>query len=211
MNRTKRLSKGLKQSYYTMFHPVNGFDAVKWENASSVKAGLLIMFLFFLVNVFDAELVGFIYNTNNPDRISILSIFAVSIGGVLLWFIANCAVSSLMFTEGKTKHIFILTCYMLLPYTIWEFFYIIASNFVAADMAPFLIMLRFIGLAWSFLILVFGTYQIHQVTVGRIFIIIALTAIGVFIMLFLMLLAYSLVQQMYIFGYTLFSEIVFRL
>jgi hypothetical protein len=206
-----RLSKGLKQCYYTLFHPVNGFDAVKWEKAGSIKSCLFIIFLFFLVNVFDAELVGFIYNTRNPDRISILSIFAVSVGGILLWFISNCAVSSLMSTEGKTKHVFILTCYTLLPYTIWEFFYIIASNFVASDMAPFLKMLRFIGITWSFLILVFGTYLIHQVTVGRIFVIIFLTALGVCIMLFLMLLAYSLVQQMYIFAYTIFSEIVFRL
>lgn len=206
-----RLSKGLKQSYYTIFHPVNGFDAVKWENAGSLKACLLIVLFFFLVNVFDAELIGFIYNTRNPDRISILSIFAVSVGGILLWFISNCAVSSLMFTEGKTKHIFILTCYTILPYSIWEFIYIIASNFVASDMAPFLTMLRFIGLAWSLIILVFGTYQVHQVTVGKVFINIFLTAFGVFIMLFLMLLAYSLVQQMYIFAYTILNEIVFRL
>jgi hypothetical protein len=211
MNRTTRLSKGLMQSYYTIFHPVNGFDAVKWENAGSIKSALLIVFLFFLVNVFDAELVGFIYNTHNPDRISILSIFAVSVGGILLWFISNWAVSSLMFTEGKTKHIFLLTCYTLLPYTIWEFFYIIASNIVASDMAPFLQMLRFIGFGWSLLLLIFGTYQIHQVTAGKVFIVIFLTALGVLIMLFLMLLAYSLVQQMYIFGYTIFNEIVFRL
>lgn len=211
MNRSQRLSKGFKQSYYTIFHPVNGFDAIKWENAGSIKASLLILFLFFLVNVFDAELVGFIYNTRNPDKISILSIFAVSVGGVFLWYISNLAVSSLMFTEGKKKHIFILTCYTLLPYTIWEFIYIIASNIVSSDMAPFLSMLRLIGLGWSLLILIFGTYQIHQVTVGKVFIVLFLTALGVFIMLFLMLLAYSLVQQMYIFGYTIFNEMVFRM
>jgi hypothetical protein len=206
-----RLSKSFKQSYYTIFHPVNGFDAVKWENAGSVRTCFFIMLLFFLVNVFDAELIGFIYNTRNPDKISILSIFAVSIGGVALWFISNWAVSSLMFTEGKTKQIFILTCYTLLPYTIWEFIYIVASNFVANDMAPFLAMLRFIGISWSFIVLFFGSYQVHQITVGKVLINLMLTVLGVFIMLFLMLLAYSLIQQMYIFAYTVFSEVVFRL
>ncbi|TAH73685.1 MAG: hypothetical protein EWM47_02745 [Anaerolineaceae bacterium] len=206
-----RLSKGFRQSYYTMFHPVNGFDAVKWENAGSIRTCFFIMFLFFLVNVFDAVLTGFIYNTRNPDRISIISIFAVSIGGIILWFISNWAVSSLMFTEGKTKHILILTCYSLLPYIIWEFIYIVASNFVPVEMAPFLSMLRFIGLSWSFLLLVFGSYQIHQISVGKVFVNILLTVLGVFIMLFLMLLGYSLIQQMYIFAYTIFSEVVFRL
>lgn len=204
------LKKGLKQVYYTMFHPVNGFDAVKWENAGSMSASILIMFLFFLVNVFEAVATGFIYNPRNPDMISVLSIFAVSIGGILLWFTSNWALSSLMFTEGKTKHIFILTCYSILPYTIWTFFYIIASNFVALDMAPFLSMLRFIGIGWSILLLIFGSYQVHQITVGKIFVNIFLTIFGVFIMLFLMLLAYSLIQQMYIFAYTLYSEVVFK-
>jgi len=206
-----RLSKGFDQSLYTMFHPVNGFDAVKWENAGSLRNCFIIMFLFFLVNVFDAVLVGFIYNTRNPDKISVPSIFAVSIGGILLWFISNWAVSSLMFTEGKTKHILILTCYSLLPYIIWEFFYIAASNFVAGEMAPFLTMLRFIGIAWSIILLIFGSYQIHQISVGKVFANIFLTIVGVLIMLFLMLLAFSLMQQMYIFAYTIFSEIVFRL
>ncbi len=211
MNRMNRLSKSFRQSYYTMFHPVNGFDAVKWENAGSLRTCFLILFLFFLVNVFDAVLVGFIYNTNNPDRISIFSIFAVSVGGTVLWFISNWAVSSLMFTEGKLRHIFILVCYSLLPYTIWEFIYIVASNFVSAEMSPFLIMLRFIGLAWSLLLLIFGSYQVHQITIGKVFVNLFLTAVGVFIMLFLMLLGYSLMQQMYIFAYTIFSEVVFRL
>mgnify|MGYP000928633436 CR=1 FL=1 len=210
MNR-RRLGKGLKQCYYTMFHPVNGFDAIKWENAGSIRTCFILILAFFLVHVFDAQLVGFIYNTHNPDKISILSIFAVSTGGILLWFISNCAVSSLMFTEGKIKQIFILTCYCLLPYIIWEFIYIIISNFVANDMAPFLAMIRFIGFAWSGILLLFGSYQIHQITVGKVFVNLFLTVLGVLIMLFLMLLAYSLVQQMYIFIYTLFSEVVFRL
>lgn len=203
--------KGMKHVYYTMFHPVNGFDSIKWENAGSVSSGIFIMFLFFLVNVFQAIATGFIYNPRNPDYVSVLSIFLVSIGGIMLWFISNLAISSLMSTEGKTKHIFILTCYSILPYTIWTFIYIVASNFVASDMAPFLTMLRFVGFAWSALLLIFGSYQVHQITIGKVFANIFLTIFGVLIMLFLMLLAYSLLQQMYIFAYTIYSEIVFRL
>lgn len=205
------LQKGIKQCYYTMFHPVNGFDAIKWQKEGSIRVSLIIMLLFFIINVFDAVVVGFIYNTNNPDKISIISIFAVSIGGILLWFVSNWAVSSLMSTEGKTKHIFILICYSLLPYIIWELFYIVASNFVANDMAPFLSMLRVIGISWSAILWIFGSYQVHQISVGTIVVNTLLTILGVFIILFIMLLAYSLIQQMYIFAYTIFSEIVFQL
>jgi hypothetical protein len=206
-----RVGAHLSHLKYTAFHPIYGFEDVKWLNKGSVGVGVGILLLFFLVNVFDAVLTGFAYNTNNPDKISVLSIFAVTVGGALLWFISNWAVSSLMFTEGKTKHMFILVCYALLPYCVWEIVYIIATNFVTLDMQLFLIVLRVIGIAWSGLLLFFGSYQIHRISVGNVLVNLLLTAFGVLIMLFLMLLGYSLLQQMYIFVYTIFSELMFRM
>ena len=44
--------EGAKQCRYTMFHPVNGFDAVKWEKKGSPAFCVLILLAFFLTNVF---------------------------------------------------------------------------------------------------------------------------------------------------------------
>lgn len=207
----KDLVNDFKKCKYTLFHPVNGFYYIKWDDTGSIKVCSVIMLLFFLVNVFDKVLTGFIYNTNNPDKISILSIFAVTIGGILLWFISNFAISSLMFTEGKIKHIFILTCYSLLPYCITQLVYIFLSNFLSGDLRPFLTMIRIIGIAWSGILLFFGSYQVHQLTVGGVLTNLLLTIFGVLIILFIMLLGYSLLQQMYVFIYTIYSEVIFRL
>jgi len=205
-----KLLRDLKYLKYTMFHPVNGMYRIKWDNRGSIGIGVAIMSLFFIVNVFEAVLKGFIYNTQNTDRISVPSIFAVSIGGILLWFISNWAISSLMFTEGKLAHIFVLTCYSLMPYCVMALVYIFLSNFFTMDLLPFLTMIRVAGIAWSAIVLFFGTYQIHQLTVGKVLVNLLLTVFGVLIMLFVMLLGYSLLQQMYIFVYTLFSEVMFR-
>ena len=139
-----------------------------------------------------------------------LSIFAISVGGVLLWFISNWAVSSLMNGEGRLGQIWLVTCYSLIPYIVFMALFILASNFTSLEMATFLYMLEGVGIVWSCLLMFFGLYQIHQMDFRQTILNILLTIFGIAVMLFLMVLLYSLFQQMYTFIYTIFSEIMFR-
>lgn len=203
--------EGAKQCRYTMFHPVNGFDQVKWEKKGSPAFCLLILAAFFLTNVFDQVLTGFIFNTYNPDKISVLSIFLITMGGFSIVYAANWAVSSLMFTEGEARNIFIVLCYTLVPYTVFQLIYIFATNFSNLELNAFLTAIRLIGFGWSAVILLFGMFYVHQVGFGKTILNLVLTVVGVLIILFLILLAFSLVQQIYTFIYTIYNEIVFRL
>lgn len=203
--------KDAEHCKYTMFHPVNGFDRMKWRNDGSVLFGMFILLCFFLVNVFDAVLTGFIFNGQNLEKISVPSIFLISIGGFFICYVANWAVSSLMFTEGKNRHIFLMLCYTLVPYTVCEMLFILGTNLVSKDMAAFLSAIRVVGFLWSGMILLLGEYYVHQLTFNKVLLNLALTVIGVIIILFLLLLGFSLVQQIYTFLFTIYNEIVFRL
>lgn len=207
----KELIQGARQCCYTMFHPVNGFDQVKWEKKGSPLFCVVILAAFFLTNVFDQVLTGFIFNTYNPDKISVPSVFLITMGGFAVVYAANWAVSSLMFTEGEARNIFIALCYTLVPYTVFELIYIFATNFSNNELVAFLTAIRIVGLLWSLVILLFGMFYVHQVGFGGTVLNLALTVIGVLVILFLILLAFTLVQQIYTFLYTLYNEIVFRL
>lgn len=98
-----------------------------------------------------------------------------------------------------------------MPYTVCDMIYILASNFTNLEMKAFLTALRVVGLLWSGLILLIGEYYVHQLTAVKVFLNLALTAAGIVILLFLLLLGYSLVQQIYAFLYTIYNEIAFRL
>lgn len=202
---------GFKQCFYTMFHPVNGFDQVKWEKKGSVVTCVFILIAFFLTNVFEQVLTGFIFNTVNPDRISVPSIFLITMGGFAIVYVSNWAAGSLMFSEGENRDIFITLCYTLVPHIVFTLLYILASNFANAELSAFLVALRVVGYIWSGMILVFGMFYIHQFSFGSLVVNLILTVIGVAIILFLLLLGYSLVQQMSTFVVTIYNEIVFRL
>lgn len=205
------LLSGAKQCFYTLFHPFNGFDQVKWEKKGSPRFCILILAAFFLTNVFDQVLTGFIFNTYNPDKISVPSIFLITMGGFLIVFIANWAVSSLMFTEGELRNIFIALCYTLCPWIIAELLYILATNFSNQELQAFLTAIRIVGLIWSAAVLLTGMFYVHQLSFGKVLVNLLLTAVGVLAILFLILLAYSLVNQIYTFLFTIWNELVFRM
>ncbi|HPT77558.1 MAG TPA: YIP1 family protein [Candidatus Atribacteria bacterium] len=197
--------------FYTMLHPYNGFDAVKYERKGSVKTAVLVALLFFLQNVISAAGSGFLFTYGDPDKISVPNIFIISIGALVFWIVSNWAVDSLMDAEGKVREIIIVTTYALMPYIIFSLANTIIGNFATNELRPFMNMLSIVGMAWSVFILFVGMYQIHQLTFGGTVGILLLTVFGMAVMIFILVLLYSLYQQVYIFLYTLFSEIMFRM
>ena len=198
-------------AFYCVSHPVNGFDGVKWDNHGSYLMGVFIMLAFFLVQVLDTQLTGFIFNPNNPDKFSVFPIMATTIGGILMFFVANSAVSSLMPSEAHYRQIFFVTTYALIPYIIITFIRVIISNFVAEEVGVFLNFLSMIGFGWSAILMIVGMFQVHQFSFTQTIVSLLLTVVGIIVIMFLILLLYSLFQQVYTFFFTLYSEIMFRI
>ena len=205
------LREGVKQCLYTIRHPINGFDQVKWEKKGSMKVCVLILAAFFLTNVFTQVLTGFIFNPYNPDDISVLSIFVISIGGFAVCFFGNWAVSSLMFTEGETRNIFLVLCYTLVPYIFCTLLFILATNFANMEVMAFLMAIWLIGVGWSAVVLLVGMLYIHHLSFGRMLLNLLATLVAMLAILMLILLVYNLLTQMYTFVYTIVNEIIFRL
>lgn len=204
------IMKEIKYCWFCIRHPAAGFDGVKWSGRGSVKLAIAIVAALFLVTVLRAQLTGFAFNTTNPDKFSVLSIFAITAGGFLLVFISGCAVSSLLPSEAFPSQILINMAYSLVPYILGSVVYVIASNLVSLQMEAFMRFIDLICIGWVCVVLLMGMFQIHQTSFGLVLANVALTAFGVVVMVFFMLLLYSLYQQLYSFFFTIFSEIMFR-
>jgi len=191
-------------------HPVASFEAVKWENKGSVITGMVIVAMFFITMVLSAQLTGFIFNTRNPDNFSVINVFAVSVGGFGVVFAAHYAVSTFLPSEANLRQLFITLAYPLLPYIVIQLLLIVLSNLVAMEMGVFLNVLNAIGMGWTGLMLVLGMIQTHRLGFSMVLADLVLTALGAGIILFFMLLLYSLFQQIYVFLYTIVNEMMFR-
>lgn len=201
----------LKFCLQTAKQPVTAFESVKYDNKGSVKIGLVIVFLFFITMILNAQLTGFIFNTRNPDNFSIINIFAVTVGGFFVVFTAHYAVSTFLPSEATVRELFVTLSYSLIPFIILRLIFIALSNLVAAEMGVFLNVINIIGISWSVIALILGMVQTHRLSFKMVLGDLILTILGSIAILFFMLLLFSLYQQLSIFFYTIVNEIMFRL
>lgn len=99
-----------------MLHPFKGYGSLKEERKGSLPAALLLVGLFFLINVFARQATGFIFNTNRVDQLNIFVELIKTVGVVLVFTVANWAVSTIIDGEGTFKEVFVFTAYGLTPY-----------------------------------------------------------------------------------------------
>ena len=210
--REKRRDGLFRAPLYCMAHPYQGFEGVKYAGLGSVASGAVVLLAFFLATVFEYLQTGFAFNPNRIDRFNVQLLFLGSVGSFALAYVSNLAVSSLMSDcEGKKHELFIAFSYALVPLILGMAARAVISNFVTLDMKVFLDFLSMITMGWSAVLLVMGIYHVNQLTLKKTFLNLGLTALAVAILLVLMVLAYSLFQQMWVFATTIYHEIMFRL
>ncbi len=210
--KTKRRGGFFGAPVYCMAHPYRGFESIKYEGLGSVASGAAVLLVFFGASVFEYLQTGFAFNPNRIDRFNVQLLFVGTVGSFLLAYVSNLAVSSLMSDcEGKKHELFIAFSYALFPAILGIIARTIISNFVTLDMKVFLNFLSIVTIGWSAILLVMGIYHVNQLTLKKTLLNLLLTALAVVIVLVLMVLAYSLFQQMWVFFLTIYHEIMFRL
>ena len=210
-----RRARGLRPvrlPFTLMLHPHEGFDEVKSGGYGSVRVGMGILGLLFVTSVISYVGTGFIFNHNRLERLNVFLLLGVTLGSFLLFYAANMAVSSLMNDcEGKARELFIVASHSLLPALLAQLAVVFLSNFVNLQMEVFLKMLSAFGIAWSFVLLFMGQYQVNRITVKRTILNLLLTALVLLVIVVLLVLLYSLYQQISVFFTTLYNEIMFRI
>lgn len=191
-------------------HPVRGFEDVKHGGKGSVTVAAAIVALLVLSEVFAWQLSGFPFNYRRPDRLNILTVLAQTAVPYLLWVVANWALCTLMDGEGTFPQICIATAYALVPRVLITLLVATVSNLMTLEEGAFLLFAGSIRQAWFVALLTVGMKEIHQYSLGRTIVSMILTVVGIGIILFLMILVFSLFQQLAIFLRTVFSEILFR-
>lgn len=112
--------------------------------------------------------------------------------------------------EGKFKEIVLATGYSLIPVILIYAPMIVISRFMVQEETAFYYLFNSIAFFWFVLLLFIGMMTVHQYTVIRTIITMVLTLIVMGIIVFLGALVFSMLQQLYEFGYNIYRELIFR-
>lgn len=125
--------------------------------------------------------------------------------------IANWAMTTLFEGKGRFKDIYMAMCYALVPYIIIQLPMILISNMLTYEEGSlYSVMINF-SVIWSAFLVFVGLMEIHDYGPGKTFIFMIVTIVGAAVILFLVLVFFSLLSDAVAFFVSFYREIVFRL
>ncbi len=196
---------------HCVFHPVEGFEDLRWKKQGSIKIALGIVFLLFVAMVVDRQLTGFQFNENYVKVFNVVPLLVQSVVYFFTWVIGNWAICTLLDGEGTLKRILIYSAYSLVPYIVCTFIAVIFSNVLVQEEAIWIHAINYLGLGWSVVLMIQAMRAAHQYSFGKTLASIVGTIIAMLLILFLAILLLSLFQQVYVFGYSIYTEIAYRI
>ena len=206
-----RILKGLQYSLYLIFHPFKGFCDLKHEKKGNVYSAWVIVCLLSVLLILRRQFTGFILNFNKQNEMNVFVEILSVLAPLGLWCLSNWCITTLVDGEGSLKDIFITTAYALTPVVLINIPMLLLSNVMILEETVFYTVLDALSVLWAALLILIGIMTVHQFTMPKTNATIAVAVVGMIIILFLILLFVSIIQQIVSFVDLLWTEITMRM
>ena len=195
---------------HVVFHPFEGFEDLRWKKGGTLKYTAIIIFALFIALIAIDRWCGFQFRPLPDAMFSVVPYIMRSVVYFLAWVLGNWAICTLLDGEGTMKNIAIYSSYALIPYIGQMFAQVILSHILVRAEAVFFDTVYYVCIIWTVLLLFNAVKAVHQYTFTKTVIAIILTLFAMLVILFLAVLFLSLFQKVYVFFYSLYTEILYR-
>lgn len=197
--------------FYILFHPVTGFEEMKFNRKGSLWLANAVCVLFCASVVVQQVLTAFIFSSGKTEDVNLVWSLVGCVGLLFLFTLSNWLFCTLLDGKGRFSEIWIVSCYSMLPCAMGSIPLTLLGHLFTNEEAFFYHAMLFLLYAWSGLLLFVGTMSVHQFTISKNIMTLLFTVIGILIVVFLLLLFFTLLHNVYVFCVTLYNEMSFRL
>ena len=180
-----------------------------WRVFLMILGTFLILFL--ITRVLKLLLTSFQFISAPIQYINVFQ----EMGSLALPFIilclANWAMTTLFDGKGRFKDIYMAMCYALIPYILIQIPMIVVSNMLTYEEGSFYTVLLSFSVIWCVFLVFVGLMEVHDYGPGKTFIFLIVTIFGAAVIIFLLLVFFSLLGDALSYFISLYREIVFRL
>ncbi|MBR3759998.1 MAG: hypothetical protein IKK47_03280 [Ruminococcus sp.] len=175
------------------------------------KGTILILIMMFFGQIAEGRLYGFQFGYPDDRTFSIVPYIVRSFVIFAAWVIGSRAVSTFLDGSGTAGRICVSSARALVPYIVQLFVCTGLSHILIQDEVVFIQIIRIAGIAVTAVMLFIAVKNVHCYSVGRTAFSVVLTIAAMLIMLFLLVLFMSLIQQIWLFICTIWTEITYRI
>ena len=201
----------LKFALYCITHPLDGFWDLTHEKRGTYAAANTILFLTLLIRILKLRYTSFIMLKVYWEDLNIFLYLASILFPLALWVVGNWGLTTLFDGKGRLGQVYMATCYALTPYPLIQFPLMIFSNFVTVDEAEFYSVVSAISLVWAALLVIAAMGQIHEYSAGKNLLFTVATLFAMLVMIFILMIFFSMISQGVAYFISLARELMFRM
>ena len=209
--RWQRYTESVKYAKHVMFHPFDGFWDLTHEGRGSLAAAHTFLGMFLLTWVLKLMYTNFQFINAPVQFINIYEQCASLLIPFLILCLSNWSLSTLFDGKGRFPDIYMAMCYALVPFVLIQLPLIFISHMISFDEASYYTVLMNVSTIWSLFLAFVGLMQVHDYSPGKTVIFLVATVFGALVILFLILVFFSLLSDALGYFVSLYREIVFRL
>jgi len=206
-----RYVESLKYAKYVCFHPFDGFWDLTHEKKGSIAAATTYLVLFLLTRVIQLLYTNFQFINAPLQYVNVFEQAASLLLPFLILCLANWSFTTLFDGKGRFSDIYMAMCYALVPYIVIQLPLVLVSNMISFDEAAFYNVLMSFSIIWSVALVFVGLMEVHDYSPGKTLIFLVCTVLGAAIIIFLLLVFFSLLGDAVAFFVSFYRECAFRL
>lgn len=209
--RLVHLGKTLRYSLYVIFHPFDGFWDLTHEHRGSIGAANIILLLALMTQVWTWTYSAFPYYFPQWEYFNLFMRIVPSVVLFLIWCIANWCLTTLMDGKGKLSQIYMATAYAFTPYVLIRIPLIFLTYILTYEEATYYNVFANLSTLWCLILIIAAMMMIHDYTVGKAVFSSLLTILAMMVIIFLIVMFFSLITQSLGYFVSLYKETAFRL
>lgn len=201
----------LKYALYCISHPLDGFWDLTHEKRGSMAGANTILILTIIARIAGIYFTSFIVEVYYWPSINIFLYIASILMPLILFCVGNWGLTTLFDGKGRLGQIYMATCYAMTPYPLLKFPLILFSQVLVKEEVAFYNLIGGFALVWAGGLIIAAMIQIHEYSLSKtIFFMIA--SIGaMLVMVFILLLFFSMISQGVAYFISMYREISFRM
>ena len=205
--------KHIPYCFYCMTHPFEGFFRMKEDKRKQSMAATIILYVLLAVSaIAKQQLTSYMFaDVESQLNLDVLKMVLTTLLPYMLWVVSSWCFTSLMDGEGNLKDIFCATSVAAIPVIVVNIVLIPLSYLMTSDESNLYDFISALGTILMLAYMFLSMMSTQQYSVLKAIGTTILTVVGMAVIAFVVILFFYLIQQVWGFISSVFSEISYRL